>query len=296
VPDIQIPVCLIGAVTHGDDVDTCRDGANYILSVNDGSQLRAKPTNSEAAEALEMFADAKVFVSVCGYLKSGLSGPKCDRIDAYSVRLAGIGAETTLASSLAASTDPMRLLSDEGLSKLLHQWFDGDVPEVKSKALYYIAGVKYFEPENGKPYETVAFPPEFLFVFDFGFPAQCGISVLWKNKLAGDPEFPSFSTATARSIYERSHSGLVYPARTGELLVGISSDRAAEATEWVAKHSESAPKLIAKDLLHARVKPFYELSIAKSLESDPDLVRYAELNRTIRLIDFAPGWRLTQVI
>jgi hypothetical protein len=65
--DVSVPICLSGRLQKIDQ-DFCMDGTAYLLTTPLGGH-RVKPTNEEAAEALENAAGTKMIIGVCGDLR-----------------------------------------------------------------------------------------------------------------------------------------------------------------------------------------------------------------------------------
>lgn len=179
------------------------------------------------------------------------------------------------------------LLSTQGLEPL---------PTASSVSLYYIRAVKNNKFFGGEDKEFTIFTPEFLFVFDLGFPAKSGLLCKWEAVGTGDPDFPDFSSAVPRSIYTEDSAGLIYPAVTGDLMIGVRKDVSEE--EVMAKVQPFCSQLerVSAELYLAKVKPFHERQVGETIEAHVDFVRYTELNAIVRLIDFSPGWRCSKLV
>ena len=302
--DIQIPIRLVGSIRDGDGAD-CKDGAMHLLDYFDDEAkegetvrifktVRIVGTNSQASDDIVSYSNAKIFVAAFGYMRSGIKGPECDRFDAFSVTPAGLSDQTDLGSLLTHGETSLSDAAGAAFQELAG--LRVDAKSVQAKSLYYICGVRGGKDADGHYAEAVVFPPEFLYVFDLGYPAKCGILCKWRNAGAGDPGFPDFTTAITRSIYSESSSGLIYPAVTGDLLVGTVPDcDEADLLTWLKSHASKVSK-IATNTYALKVKPFHERSVARDLEAAKELIRYAEINSIVRLIDFGPGWRVTKLL
>jgi hypothetical protein len=170
------------------------------------------------------------------------------------------------------------------------------LPTPRSSALYYICGVKNDAMFGGEDKDVVIYAPEFLYVFDLGYPAHCGVSCLWNTVELGDPAFPDFSNAGLRSIHDLDDNGLIYPAIAGELVIGVEPGTSQEdALAALRPHAIEVQHMSRDDYL-AKVTPFHEREIAARIRKAVGFVRYAEQNGVVRLIDFSPGWRISRVL
>lgn len=160
---------------------------------------------------------------------------------------------------------------------------------INSISLYYIAGVGDISNEQ------VIFEPEFLYVVDLGLTYCAGIVLPYKVKNLGDPSFPDFSLYELRSIIGKTDKELIFPAVAGELLVTVKSGTSqSDVIRELSNFARSVVQ-ISETFYKLEVKPFDEPKAIKNIETI-SFVRYAELNGIIRLIDFEPGWRVTQVL
>ena len=82
-------VTKVGYVTKipADYASQCQDGAKYFIQLSDGTQgrLRAIPKSSAEADLVRLVTTG-IRLSIQGYSAAGLSGPQCDRFDAFSVQ------------------------------------------------------------------------------------------------------------------------------------------------------------------------------------------------------------------
>lgn len=174
----------------------------------------------------------------------------------------------------------------------------GGAAAAKNAELYHIRAVRSGTSEDGKEMEFTLFAPEFLYVFDVGYPARVGLLCRWQAQApgTGDPNFPDFTHAVQRSVYGGEPRHLIYPAVTGDLIVGTKPGTPEQQVRDKLKRFSENIRKSADDLYLLKVKPFHEQEVAATMESQIDFVRYAELNHIVRLNDFSPGWRCSRVL
>lgn len=171
----------------------------------------------------------------------------------------------------------------------------GSLPVTNSLELFYIRGVGNSKHAGGPDRDTVIYGPEFLYVLDVGFPALCGVSLPFFVSGNADPGFPRYREATVVSVPSRTRADVLYPVETGALLVGTTPGTTAEQlAQEVSEHAKDIQP-VAPDLFTVSVKPFHEQQSAQQIEQSAPSVRYASLNRIIRIIDFQPGWFVDRI-
>jgi hypothetical protein len=173
---------------------------------------------------------------------------------------------------------------------------DDRIPETRSLSVYLIRAISEVRMADGSTTEGVPLPPEFLFVLDVGYPSNIGVSVPWSPVMLGDPNFPDFSRARCVSVRGSSRRSLLGPAIASEILVGIypdvSPDCARQALE--AEGEKLKNVRVSGSLATATCKAFHEEEVCAQLPARlPNVVRYAEPNRLMRLIDLA--WSVVRV-
>jgi hypothetical protein len=174
------------------------------------------------------------------------------------------------------------------------------LPDTKAFSVFLIRGIVERRVSNTEAEPIVAFPPEFLFVFDLGYENLAAVDVSWDPRIFGkisgygDARFPDLSHARTLSIKEVSRSALLYPCIAGELIVGLVEG----ITPLAAKEALEAHGVkdiqISETRAIARCPPFFERKTCATLEREiPGVVRYAEPNRVVRLIDLP--WSVVRV-
>lgn len=169
------------------------------------------------------------------------------------------------------------------------------LPPTKRLSVYHISGVSNPKHMGGEDKDSVIYPPEFLYVLDVGFPALCGVMLNWRNSGLGDPSFPDFKQAKFRSVQTTAPKDLIFPKMAGDLLVGVKTGTQEQAVLAGLAPYASSVSLSSTDLYLVKVKAFHERQVAAQIEKDVSFVKYASLNGIMRLIDFMPGWRVSQV-
>ena len=172
------------------------------------------------------------------------------------------------------------------------------LPEALSARLYYIRGVANSKYLGGDDRDVVAFPGEFLYVMDVGYPALAAISVPFTIDGAGAPHFPDFSEGTARAVQSWERRDLVFPLVPGKLIVGAEEGLGLpEVTDRLSQYASEVTVLTASANLYlASVHPFHEKAVANEINHEHlSGIRYVEVDQVVRLIDFAPGWLVDRV-
>lgn len=88
---------------------------------------------------------------------------------------------------------------------------------------------------------------------------------------------------------------VLFPAAPGQLLVGVRDGTPEEVVREGLASFASRVEVLIPNLYLAFVKPFQEPDVAPAIERALAFVRYAELNRRTRLIDFLPGWFVDRI-
>jgi hypothetical protein len=151
---------------------------------------------------------------------------------------------------------------------------------------------------NGVEHNLVLYPPEFLFVYDFGFSAHVGLTAIWKTDALGrgDPEFPNFKPPLIWSISALDYSHLVYPDSPGEIIFALTPGTTLDSVkDKLAAYSLTDIEELVPGVYLAKCTYFEELAICNRMTSELDFIRYAETNHNNRLIDFSPGWILKRL-
>ena len=194
----------------------------------------------------------------------------------------------------ASPSAPPRETPEAAVRRAVQHVTDIELPATKSLQLFHVRGVSSQGPSDGQS-EKVIFPPEFMYVLDIGFPALAGVSINMFVAGLGDPAFPDFSDVAVRTLSSTDPREVAFPAVAGQLLVGVQ-EGTSEATvrAGLGDFVKSIEKLLPTVYL-ANVNAFHETKIGQQIETSVGFVRYFELNRIQRLIDFAPGWRVSRV-
>ena len=172
----------------------------------------------------------------------------------------------------------------------------GSAPlRVASLELHLIRGLNRVDLGKG-PVELVAFPPEFLYLADVGREARAGVSVFWDNgEGLGDPAFPDFTKAKIRSVAGASASNLIYPAVAGQLILGLVQGSDPVAGERDLEAQGLYDVALNGTFGEARCNLFDERSIAAGLPAAVPVLRYAEINWVVRMVDLDPGWDVRRI-
>jgi hypothetical protein len=171
----------------------------------------------------------------------------------------------------------------------------GEPLAITSMELYLIRGLNTVDLGQG-PVIVVAFAPEFLYVADVGMRARAGVSVSWVNGIgAGDPTFPDFASSKLRSISDVGAASLIYPAIAGELIVGVVTGTPSAEVVAGLEANGLWDVRITGTMVEARCDPFREVDICAALPGELAFVKYAQLNRVVRLVDISPGWTATRI-
>jgi hypothetical protein len=172
------------------------------------------------------------------------------------------------------------------------------LPETKDCRLFYIRGVGNDKFMGGEDKDLVLFPPNFAYVLDVGFPSLPTIVVPFENSGHGDPRFPDFTKAVVCSTLSWSSRDVLFPAEAGEIIVSAKEGVDAEHLKVTLSDyaQDVQPLAPSSNLFWARVEAFHEAEIARAVtDANLDGIRYAEVNRIVRLIDFAPGWIVDRI-
>jgi len=170
------------------------------------------------------------------------------------------------------------------------------LPAFKSLSLHLIRGLNTISI-NGVDTVVVAFPPEFLYVADVGYPALIGVILHWTPTRVGfgDPTFPDFAGATIRSVPNANESALIFPDVIGQLIIGIDPSADPAAVKQGLQNEGLWDVDLFGTFATARCTPFQERPICKALLGKLSFVRNAEPNHVVRLIDISPGWRVERL-
>jgi hypothetical protein len=175
--------------------------------------------------------------------------------------------------------------------------FSQTLPPVKSVELYLIEGISEIATTNGGKAYGVIYPPEFVFALDVGLEALVGGTFIWTPVFYGDPEFPEKKTPIIRSLPSRAPRDVIFPRVAGSLMIGLRADVPADKAKAALEAQSLLNVQVSDFLVTADCAPFTERTVCRTLESSlPDIVKYAEANHVVRLIDFSPGWALKRLL
>jgi len=187
----------------------------------------------------------------------------------------------------SALTDPIQSLQ-AALAAALPQ---SALPPVNTVELYYIRQVNGQTPDGrGIVYYFV---PEIAYLIDVGYPRLAMVVLPYEVPTVqtgpgeystigrGDAEFPDFSKAVLFSCAGRKRDEILFPAKARELIVAVKDGATEpEVRKALEPYTESLERQGSYYL--ATVHAFREAEIASRIESEVELVRYAELNIVLR--------------
>jgi hypothetical protein len=178
--------------------------------------------------------------------------------------------------------------------------WNSPLPDTKAFSVFLIRGIVERRVSNAEAEPIVAFPPEFLFLFDLGYESLAAVDVSWDPRISGhiygygDARFPDLSNARTLSIKEESRTALLYPCIAGELVVGLVNGITALAAKQALESHGVKDVQISETIATARCSPFFERKTCAMLEREiPAVVRYAEPNRVVRLVDLP--WSVVRI-
>jgi hypothetical protein len=170
------------------------------------------------------------------------------------------------------------------------------VGPAKSVELYY---VRQTTGSIGGKKVVGYYSPEFTYVIDVGKPRLAAVAIPYEMPLAqadgslvpvgrGDGDFPQFAKATVFSAASNKSRDILFPAVAGSLLIGAregveETELKVALKEYVAGLENAGPFYVAK------VAPFEELDIARKIQAEVTVVRYAELHMIVGEIE-NPWW------
>lgn len=177
------------------------------------------------------------------------------------------------------------------------------VGKVEEISLFHIRGVSDVQL-GSETVRTVIFEPEFLYTAQVGTSRLAGVSLPFELPEfeqgpfgLGDPEFPNFDHANFVSVASLEPSDLIFPAIAGQIMVGMKKGiPEQEVLRRLSTILENPTAIIAPSGLYSgQCPPFDEDALISRLENEIEGIRYAEVNRVVRLIDFSPGWMVDQI-
>ena len=164
-------------------------------------------------------------------------------------------------------------------------------PSFNSIELYLILGI-----DQGRAgTSAVIYPPEFLYIYDAGHESLVGLSITWKPSGLGDPDFPDFSRAVARSVLSRSADHLIYPNIPGQLI--MTHDGSLDVQEMLDRLTKYGLTNVSTfgSFITAECKKFYEVGTCADLTKTFSFLQSAEPDHLMRIIDFSPGWTVRRL-
>ncbi len=171
---------------------------------------------------------------------------------------------------------------------------DDVLPALKSIEIYHVRCLAYGQ-ENGRDIQYVYFPPEFLYLFDFGYPSLSAILINSSIAGLGDPEFPNFKNASFRSVKSRDPNDLIFPMITSQIVIGTKKEISQlDLSKLLSQYVENIQG--TGTFFTGSCKPFHEIDICEKIEKTVEVVKYASPNHIIRIIDIIPGWQVDKVI
>ena len=204
-----------------------------------------------------------------------------------------IGATTrlrTLQAKLNSDESPGDTIEERALEALASA--AGTVrPSSRSIELYLILGI-----DQGRAgTNAVIYPPEFLYIYDAGHESLVGLSIAWRPSGLGDPDFPDFSRAVARSVLSRSSNHLIYPNSPGQLI--MTHDGSLDVQEMLDRLTAYGLTNVSTfgSFIAAECKKFYEVGTCAELMKTFSFLRSAEPDHLMRINDFAPGWTVRRL-
>jgi len=169
------------------------------------------------------------------------------------------------------------------------------LPGTGSLSLFHIRGVGNDGPFGGEDKDVVIYGPEFLYVYDVGWPALPAVEIGFDVSGKGDPHFPDFSDWSAWSVESAAPNHVLFPSAPGKLLIGVVEGTPEATVRQGLAAFTTRLEILIPSLYLAQVKPFQERVIARRIEQEVGFVRYASLDGRTRLVDFSPGWFVDRI-
>jgi hypothetical protein len=160
------------------------------------------------------------------------------------------------------------------------------LPPTKAFEGYYIRGI-----DEG----SVNFDPEMLYLLDVGWAQFAGVRVPYHVVNRGDPNFPDWRLASVATVISRSGSDLIFPNVVSKILIGTVANTPEDVIESALKPFVQNLHLLSADTYEGDAPAFREEETIKQILAGAPVVRYAALDKLVRVIDFKPGWRVDQV-
>jgi len=146
---------------------------------------------------------------------------------------------------------------------------------------------------KGDKEDIVYYVPEFAYALDIDFPRVPIVSLGYELPIEilsptekrvvglGDPHFPDFKEAKIFSAKSFDKNDILFPVVAKQLIIGVEPE--ASESDVVAALKPYVENVVRSGYNYtATVKAFHESDIAKKIEKEVEIVRYAELNNVVR--------------